>query len=279
MRKEIIESYINIFNTYVYKAGEVEFWFARDLQRLLGYTKWENFIKVIKKAQIACKNANQNTKDHFAESTRIAKMPKGGAKEIEDMMLSRYACYLVAQNGDSAKEPIAFAMNYFAVQTRKQEILEKRIEEWERVQARDKLSLSEKELSGIIYERGVDNKGFAVIRSLGDKALFTHSTSEMKEKLDVPQRRALADFLPTITIKAKDFANEITIFNVRKNSVLIGQQDIAFEHIKNNEDIRKLLLQRGIAPEELPAEEDLQKLKRRLKSQDKKLLKDIKKLK
>ncbi len=280
MKSGIIKSYISLFNANTYKTENVDFWLARDIQKLLGYRKWENFLKVIKKAKIACDKAGVAVDDQFAESTRTIEMPKGGTKEIEDIILSRYACYLIAQNGDSSKEPIAFAMNYFAVQTRKQEILEKRIEEWERLQARDKLSYSEKELNSIAYERGVDSKGFALIRSKGDRALFGgFSTGEMKTKLDIPKNRALADFLPTITIKAKDFANEITIFNVKKDSYMNGANQISTEHVKNNKDIRDLLLKRGIKPEELPAEEDVKKLKRRVESEDKKMIKQVKKLK
>lgn len=281
MKPGTIKAYIGLFNAHSYKTDEIEFWFARDLQKLLGYRQWKNFrLNVIEKAKVACKKAGVETIDHFADSTRTIEMPKGGIKEIEDIILSRYACYLVAQNGDSSKDPVAFAMNYFAAQTRKQEILEKRIEEWERLQARDKLSLSEKTLSGIIYERGVDNKGFAIIRSKGDRALFGgYSTGEMKARLDIPKNRALADFLPTITIKAKDFTNEITIFNVKKDSCMSGVKQISEEHIKNNRDVRDLLMKRGIKPEELPAEEDLKKLKRRAESEDKKLVKQVKRLK
>lgn len=280
MKINVVKSYLELFNTYSYKTEEVEFWFARDLQKLFGYKKWENFSKVIDRAKIACEKAGVEVDDHFADSSRTVEMPKGATKEIEDIMLSRYACYLVAQNGDSSKDPVAFAMNYFAVQTRRQEILEKRMEEWERLQAREKLTLSEKEFSGVIYERGVDNRGFALIRSQGDKALFGGlTTNQMKNRMEVPKNRPLADFLPTITIKAKDFANEITIYNVKKDTQMSGASQISQEHIKNNQDVRKLLQERGINPEDLPPEEDLKKLKRRVDSEGKKLLKDVKKKK
>jgi DNA-damage-inducible protein D len=277
MKLELIKAYFENFNKYIYETDGLDFWFARDLQELLGYSKWENFLKVIEKAKTACENVDLKVEDHFANTVRAVNMPNGGIREVDDFFLTRYACYLIAQNGDSSKEPIAFAMNYFAIQTRKQEILEKRINEWERLQVREKLTTSEKGLSGIIYERGIDNRGFAIIRSKGDEALFGgYTTNEMKNMLGIPMGRPLADFLPTITIKAKDFANEITIFNLKKDISLTGLSNIVYEHEKNNYDVRKLLLDRGITPENLPAEEDLQKLRRKINGDDKKLLKEIK---
>ncbi len=279
MKIEIIAKYQKSFEQYVHNENDTEYWLARELQELLGYKKWENFSKVIKKAIIACENSGQDKDDHFLGVTKLVDMPKGGTKSIDDIMLTRYACYLITQNGDPRKEKIAFAQSYFALQTRKQELLEKRINEIERVRARKKLSQTEKELSGILYERGVDNKGFARIRSKGDQALFGGmATNMMKFKLSVPKNRPLADFLPTITIKAKDFANEITNFNVQKEDMK-GEERITKEHIKNNAGVRKLLKERGIIPENLPPEEDIKKVERRLKSEDKKLLKGTKKLK
>jgi DNA-damage-inducible protein D len=279
MKIEVIVELQKTFEQYVHEENEIQYWLARELQDLLGYSKWENFAKVIEKAIIACTNSGQNKDDHFLGVKKEIEMPKGGKKVIDDIMLTRYACYLIAQNGDPRKEQIAFAMSYFALQTRKQELLEKRINEIERVRARKKLSETEKELSGILYERGVDSKGFARIRSKGDNALFGgYSTNSMKYKLSVPKNRPLADFLPTITIKAKDFANEITNFNVQKDNMK-GENKITGEHIKNNKGVRKLLLDRGIRPEELPAEEDIKKVERRLKAEDKKILKGNKSLK
>ncbi|HED38006.1 MAG TPA: DNA damage-inducible protein D [Ignavibacteria bacterium] len=279
MKIEIIAKYQKSFEQYVHNENDTEYWLARELQELLGYKKWENFSKVIEKAIIACENSGQDKDDHFLGVTKLVDMPKGGTKSIDDIMLTRYACYLITQNGDPRKEKIAFAQSYFALQTRKQELLEKRINEIERVRARKKLSQTEKELSGILYERGVDNKGFARIRSKGDQALFGGmATNMMKFKLSVPKNRPLADFLPTITIKAKDFANEITNFNVQKEDMK-GEERITKEHIKNNAGVRKLLKERGIIPENLPPEEDIKKVERRLKSEDKKLLKGTKKLK
>jgi len=279
MKTEIIAKYQKSFEQYVHNENDTEYWLARELQELLGYKKWENFSKVIEKAIIACENSGQDKDDHFLGVTKLVDMPKGGTKSIDDIMLTRYACYLITQNGDPRKEKIAFAQSYFALQTRKQELLEKRINEIERVRARKKLNQTEKELSGILYERGVDNKGFARIRSKGDQALFGGmATNMMKFKLSVPKNRPLADFLPTITIKAKDFANEITNFNVQKEDMK-GEERITKEHIKNNAGVRKLLKERGITPENLPPEEDIKKVERRLKSEDKKLLKGTKKLK
>lgn len=273
MELEMIKSNFETFNKYVYEAGGLEFWFGRDLQALLGYSKWENFINVIEKAKIACKNSGVEVSDNFSDTVRAVSMPNGGIKEIDDILLTRYACYLVAQNGDPSKDQIAFAMSYFAIQTRRQELLEQRIEEWERLQAREKLSNSEKALSGVIYERGVDGPGFALIKSRGDQALFGgYTTNGMKKLLGIPNARALADFLPTITIKAKDFANEITIFNLKKDESLVGSVRISNEHEKNNKDVRGLLIKRDIIPEGLPAAEDVKKLKKKILTDDKKML-------
>lgn len=280
MKLEIIKNYFDDFNKFVYEADDLEFWFARDLQNLLGYSKWENFLKVIEKAKIACVNSDVKSDDHFANTVRAVNMPNGGIKEVDDLFLTRYACYLIAQNSDSTKEPVAFAMSYFAIQTRKQEVLEKRLGELERLNAREKLSNSEKELSGVIYERGIDSQGFGLIKSKGDQALFGgYSTGDMKKRLGIPNNRPLADFLPTITIKAKDFANEITIFNLKKEGSVKSMLGVSGEHEKNNRDVRNLLIQKGIAPESLPAEEDVQKLKRKIKSDDKLILKTAKKIK
>ncbi len=279
MKKEIIKELTDSFESHSYTADDVEFWYAREIQDLLGYTKWSNFIQVIEKAKVACTNAGQSTENHFADVGKMVDIGSGSQREIEDIMLTRYACYLIAQNGDPRKEQIAFAMSYFAVQTRKQEILEKRIADWERMLAREKLTISEKELSALMYERGVDHSGFARIRSKGDRALFGgYSTEQMKDRMNVPKSRAIADFLPTITIKAKDFATEITNFNVKKDD-LKGEDKISREHVKNNAEVRKLLGKRGIKPEKLPPEEDIQKVKRRVASEDKKVLKETKKLK
>jgi DNA-damage-inducible protein D len=279
MKKEIITNLQTSFNSAINKTEEVEFWFARDLQKLLGYTQWRNFLLVIEKAKIACQKSNQEVLDHFADVSKMVDLGSGSSREIDDIMLSRYACYLIAQNGDPRKDEIAFAMNYFAVQTRKQELLEQRLREWERIQARDKLTISEKELSGLIFQKGIDAVGFGRIRSHGDKALFGGKfTFEMKIKLGIPDNRPLADFLPTITIKAKDFANEITNINVRSNE-LKSENDITSEHVKNNNDVRNLLQKSGIIPENLPPEEDIKKLKQRVKLTEKSLTKNVEKLK
>jgi DNA-damage-inducible protein D len=274
MEKEIIVRLHQGFEQSVQKEQEtgLEFWLARDLQVLLGYAKWENFVKVIEKAKISCKNAGFAPADHFPDIRKMVDLGSGAKREIEDIALTRYACYLIAQNGDPSKDPVAFAQTYFAVQTRKQEIIEKRIAEIERLNARRKLSLSEKELSGIIYERLSDEKSFARIRSKGDTALFGGKTTEqMKQKLNVPSSRALADFLPTITIKAKDFANEITNFNIKRDD-LRTEAGITREHVQNNQEVRNLLVKRNIQPEKLPPAEDVKKIERKLVSQQKKLI-------
>lgn len=278
MKREIISKLHSNFELAVNQNDDVEFWFARDLQVLLGYVQWRNFLLVIDKAKTACANAKQEVLDHFAEVSKMVDVGSGAKREIDDIILTRYACYLIAQNGDPKKDEIAFAMNYFAVQTRKQELLEQRLKDWERLQAREKLTISEKELSGLIFQKGIDNAGFGRIRSKGDQALFGGKTTlDMKAKLGVPDNRPLADFLPTITIKAKDFANELTNVNIRKSD-LTSETDITKEHVKNNTDVRGLLLKSGIKPESLPAEEDLKKVERKVKAEDKKLLKDTKKL-
>jgi len=269
MDKIIIIKLQKVFEDYAHKSGGVEFWYARDLQVLLGYDKWENFVKVIEKAKIACKNSNHEVSDHFPEVGKTIPMPKGATKEIREFTLTRYACYLIAQNGDPRKDEIAFAQSYFAVQTRKHELIEQRIALQERFEARNKLILSETELSKLIYERGVDDDGFARIRSKGDEALFGgNDTKQMKEKLNIPQNRPMADFLPTVTIAAKNFATEITNFNV-KNNDLYSEVKITDEHVKNNEEVRSVLAKNKIIPENLPAEEDLKKLERRVKKDEK----------
>lgn len=271
MKQDLVRRLHKNFEEYVHVQDDVEFWFARDLQILLGYTEWRNFLRAIEKGRESCKTSNHTISDHFVDVNKSIPVPKGGERKIEDLLLTRYACYLIAQNGDPRKEEIAFAQSYFAVQTRKQEIIEEHIRLAERLKARNQLKDAETELSRNIYERGVDESGFARIRSKGDMALFGgHTTSAMKKRFEVPDHRPLADFLPAVTITAKNLATEITNFNVVKED-LQGEEPITDEHVQNNQDIRDLLVKRGIRPESLPADEDLKKLERRVRSQERRI--------
>ncbi|MCC8362827.1 DNA damage-inducible protein D [Lysobacter sp. A6] len=271
MKKELIASLHRNFEEAVHVEGDVEYWLARELQSLLGYSQWRNFERALDDARTACKATGGCVEDHFADASKMVDLGSGAARQVRDIALTRYACYLIAQNGDPRKPEIAFAMNYFAVQTRKQEIVEKRIAEFERVQARSQLSLSQKALSSALFERGIDSTGFGRILSKGDQALFGGSnTQDMKDRLGVPDSRPLADFLPTITIKAKDFANEVTHMQVKQQD-LRGEPDITTEHVRNNEDVRRILTDRNIRPEALPPGEDVRRVERRLKAEEKQL--------
>lgn len=278
MKTEEIKQLFVQFEAAASELEGIECWSARELQTLLGYSKWENFEKVIQKAKDACENAGEKIDYHFPDVRKMITKGKGAQNVIDDILLTRYACYLIAQNGDSRKEEIAFAQNYFAVQTRRAELVEQRILEFERVKAREKLSQTEKQLAGILYERGVDSQGFAIIRSKGDQALFRLNTAQLKKKMNVPDNRPLADFLPTVTIKAKDFAAAMTAENTQIKN-LSGVQSIEKEHVDNNSAVRKIMLERGLVPENLPPAEDVKKLQRKLNSDEKNVLKHTKKKK
>ncbi len=279
IKKELIAELFIQFEQAAYEFKGLECWSARELQEILGYTKWDNFYKVITKAKDACENAGEKISDHFADVGKMVELGSGAQREVEDIALTRYASYLIAQNGDPSKPSVAFAQTYFAVQTRKQEIIEQRLLDIDRVTAREKLTKSEKKLSGVLFERGVDSAGFAIIKSKGDQALFGgFSTGDMKRKLGVPETRPLADFLPTLTIKAKDFANELTNHNVVEKD-LRGEGSISKEHVDNNLAVRKMLKERGVQPEALPPAEDVKKVNRRIESDGKKINKGQKKKK
>lgn len=263
---------------HVIEDTEVEYWYARDLMPLLGYERWENFERAVKRAMESCKASEIETSDHFREVTKMVRLGSGSKRKVKDYMLTRYACYLIAQNGDPKKEQIAFAQSYFAVQTRKQELIEERIAYIERSEARGRLKESERRLSQNIYERGVDDAGFGRIRSKGDQALFGgYTTQEMKAKWEIKESRPLADFLPTLTIAAKNLATEMTNYNVEEKD-LQGESKITTEHVQNNSSVRDMLGERGIKPEDLPPSEDIKKLERRARAEEKKLIQQSGKL-
>lgn len=278
MTSNTIQTLTSDFESFVNTTDDgIEFWLARDLQHLLGYSQWRNFQSVIHKAQTACEVSGHEIDDHFANVSKMVEIGSGATKEVDDLMLTRFACYLIAQNGDSKKDQIAFAQTYFAIQTRKAELIEQKMLESERVQARQKLVQTEKELSEVIYEQTGGNKNFAVIRSKGDKALFNHTTSQMKAKYNIKDSKPLADFMPTILLKAKDFATEITIHNARENGMRTESQ-ISNEHVTNNKSVRNTLISRGIMPENLPPQEDVKKVERKLNTDNKKASTNMDKL-
>ncbi len=282
MDTQKIQQYKNAFDLIAKEIKDdanntIEVWYARELQQVLGYTRWENFVVAISRAIESCKTLKVNVDDHFREVTKMVLLGSGSQRKVQDFMLTRYACYLIAQNGDPKKEEIAFAQSYFALQTRKTELIEERLQQIARLDTRERLRSSEKQLSRNIYERGVDEKGFARIRSKGDYALFGGLTTEqMKQRLGI-KSGALADYLPTLTIAAKNLATEMTNYNVEQKN-LHGENSITAEHVQNNRSVRGMLGQRGIKPEELPPAEDIKKVERRVAKEEKSIIKDTPKL-
>lgn len=279
MKADLVNELTATFESHAQTTeSEIEYWLARDLQHLLGYSEWRNFATVMTRARTACEVSGHEIDDHFVDVNKMVDIGSGARKEVDDVMLTRFACYLIAQNGDPQKQQIAFAQAYFAVQTRKAEVIAQRLLESERLHARKKLTNTEKELSGLIFKQTGGNENFALIRSKGDNALFGRSTQQMKARWNVPDSRPLADFAPTIVLKAKDFATEITIHNTREKN-LRHESAISDEHVHNNAAVRKALINRGIQPESLPAAEDVKKVERRLASEDKRSLGKPKRLK
>ena len=282
MDNQKVNQYKNAFDAIAQsitdKSGEhIEVWYARELQNVLGYARWENFVVAINRAMESCKTQNINVDDHFREVTKMVVLGSGAQRAVQDFMLTRYACYIIAQNGDPKKEEVAFAQSYFAIQTRNAELIEERLQLLSRLETRERLRSSEKQLSQNIYQRGVDDRGFGRIRSKGDTALFGGvNTEQMKKRLGV-KSGALADHLPTLTIAAKNLATEMTNYNVEQKD-LYGEMPITHEHIQNNQSVRGMLLQRGIRPEELPPAEDIKKVERRVAREEKQLEKNTKKL-
>lgn len=278
MKREVVVELTSSFEGHAQRTESgVEFWLARDLQHLLGYTNWVNFLNVVSKAKTACEVSDHAIVDHFVDVSKMVDIGSGVQREIEDILLTRFACYLIAQNGDPKKREIAFAQNYFAIQTRRAELIERRIAEAERLSARKKLSQTESELSELIFEKTGSDRDFGIIRSKGDRALFGKDTRQMKATWQVPDSRPLADFAPTIILKAKDFAAEITIHNAKANE-MNSEESVSREHVTNNAAVRKTLLSRGIRPEALPPAEDVKKVERRINAENKKSLGDPERL-
>ena len=272
MKTEKIAALRQTFDSIAHLTEDgIEFWLARELQPQFGYERWENFEIAIWRAMDSLRITGIKGEDHFRETTKMIQLGKGAQRAVKDYQLTRYASYLVAQNGDPSKEEIAFAQSYFAVQTRKQELIEDRINLIERLTARDRLKESEKKLSENIYERGVDDAGFGRIRSKGDSALFGgNTTQDMKNKYGI-KSGPLADRLPTLTIAAKNLATEMTNFRVEEKD-MFGETLITNEHVQNNKSVRKMLVERGIVPENLEPAEDIKKLERRVKAEEKRLI-------
>ncbi len=250
----------------------MEFWSARDLMPMLGYTKWQKFTEVIERAKAACKLSGQNIDDHVTGAGKMIATGKGATRKIEDFFLTRYAFYLIAQNGDPRKPEIALAQTYFATQTRKQELLEQRDMESKRLDARAKLRETESKIESTVYERGIKYPvEFATFKNKHIEALYGGiSASQLKKIRKIPPKRSLADFDSHVELKAKDFALAMTDHNIKEKDIR-GKEAMNTEVVKNSRETRQALLNRGIKPEHIKPEEDLKLVESRKNKEAKRI--------
>ena len=240
-----------------------EFWSARDLMKWLWYKKWQTFEKVIEKAEVACNNSLIESKNHFTDASKMVWLGSWSNRNIKDYFLTRYACYLIAQNWDSRKIEISLAQTYFASQTRKLELAEQEIENNKRLEARKKLAKSEKQIEDTIYSRWIKLPvEFATFKNKKIEALYNISIKQLKAKRWIPENRALADFDSEVELKAKDFIYAMTDHNIKEKNI-IWKQNLNEELVSNAKETRNTMLKRWIVPEELRAQEDLKLIEKR----------------